>query len=122
MEAGISRYVWQGTRDLAMGFGLFVVLFVGLCGDLTGGTLSASAASGIAQALALTSPAGPAADNALIAALLNRPTFTAELSRPSTVAVLAATFATMFAFNLAILRHLRRVYASPRRDGWGRGR
>jgi hypothetical protein len=30
-------------------------------------------------------------------------------------------FAAMAAFNLAIWRHLRRVYASQRRSGWRRG-
>jgi hypothetical protein len=36
--------------------------------------------------------------------------------------LLGVTFALLFAFNAAVLRHLRRVYASPRRDGWRRGR
>ena len=34
--------------------------------------------------------------------------------------VLSLTIAGMAAFNLAFLRHLRRVYASPRRGVWRR--
>jgi hypothetical protein len=30
-------------------------------------------------------------------------------------------FSAMVAFNLAFLRHLRRVYASPRQGAWRRG-
>lgn len=35
--------------------------------------------------------------------------------------VLALAFATTTAFNLGLLRHLRRVYASPRPGVWRRG-
>lgn len=35
--------------------------------------------------------------------------------------LLSIAFAAIFAFNLAFLRHLRRVYASPRRGVWRRG-
>lgn len=37
-----------------------------------------------------------------------------------TFVVLSLTVATMTALDLAILRHLRRVYASPRRGVWRR--
>ena len=35
--------------------------------------------------------------------------------------LLSLAVAAITAFNLAFLRHLRRVYASPRRSGWRRG-
>lgn len=35
--------------------------------------------------------------------------------------LLSLAFAALAACNLAIWRHLRRVYASPRRRGWRRG-
>ncbi len=44
---------------------------------------------------------------------------TTQMSRPLTVAILASMFAAIIAFNLWFLRHLGRVYASPRR-GTGR--
>lgn len=37
------------------------------------------------------------------------------------MAILAAVFSAMVAFNLWFYRHLRRVYASPRHGGWRRG-
>jgi hypothetical protein len=35
--------------------------------------------------------------------------------------ILGLVFSTMVALNLAFLRHLRRVYASPRQGAWRRG-
>ncbi len=37
------------------------------------------------------------------------------------LALLAVVFSSLVAFNLAFYRHLRRVYASPRRGAWRRG-
>lgn len=43
-------------------------------------------------------------------------------SSPASVSLLLAlSFATMTALNLAFWRHLRRAYASPRRGSWRRG-
>jgi hypothetical protein len=38
------------------------------------------------------------------------------------LALLSVAFAAITALNLGFLRHLRRVYASPRRSVWRRGR
>jgi hypothetical protein len=46
---------------------------------------------------------------------------TRDAARQSTMIGLAAVFSLLVAFNLAFFRHLRRVYASPRRGGWRRG-
>ena len=40
--------------------------------------------------------------------------------RTRTLILLSLTFAGLAALNLAFLRHLRRVYASPRRGVWRR--
>jgi hypothetical protein len=40
--------------------------------------------------------------------------------RTRTLALLGITFASLAALNLAFWRHLRRVYASPRRGVWRR--
>jgi len=45
----------------------------------------------------------------------------ATQARPLSLAVLGLAFATMTAFNLGLLRHLRRAYASPRSGAWRRG-
>jgi hypothetical protein len=42
-------------------------------------------------------------------------------SRDQALALLSVAFAAMAALNLAFWRHLRRVYASPRRSVWRRG-
>ena len=57
----------------------------------------------------------------MVAAL---PTFPGTPEAPNTtqtLALLALAFATLVATNLAIGRHLLRVYASPRRRGWRKG-
>ena len=46
--------------------------------------------------------------------------FAAATSYGRTFLLLSLTVAVMAAFNLAFLRHLRRVYASPRRGVWRR--
>lgn len=38
-----------------------------------------------------------------------------------TIILLGVVFSAIVAFNLAFWRHLRRVYASPRRRSWRRG-
>jgi hypothetical protein len=44
-----------------------------------------------------------------------------ETSREQALALLSLAFAAIAALNLAFWRHLRRVYASPRRSVWRRG-
>ena len=46
---------------------------------------------------------------------------TAPASRPLDLLLLSFAFAALLAGNLAFWRHLRRVYASPRRSVWRRG-
>jgi hypothetical protein len=42
-------------------------------------------------------------------------------ARTRSLVLLSLTFASLAALNLAFWRHLRRVYASPRRGVWRRG-
>jgi hypothetical protein len=44
-----------------------------------------------------------------------------EEPRSTDLQLLAVALATLAAFNLAVWRHLRRAYASPRRSPWRRG-
>jgi hypothetical protein len=46
----------------------------------------------------------------------------AEAGREQALMLLSLAFAAIVACNLAFWRHLRRVYASPRRSVWRRGR
>ena len=110
-----SRQVRQAFRDWILGLGLFVVLATGLSGDpRTWGLSNAAASDQAAQAIDLTSP-GLSTENSMLAAFLQPPAFTAAASRPVAMTILGLTFSFMFAFNLWMWRHLRRVYASPRR-------
>ena len=45
----------------------------------------------------------------------------AEAGREQALVLLSLAFAAIIACNLAFWRHLRRVYASPRRSVWRRG-
>ena len=111
-----SRQVRQAFRDWILGLGLFVVLASGLSGDpRTWGLSNAAASDQTAQAIDVTSPPGLGAENSMLAAFLQPPAFTAAASRPVAMTILGLTFSFMFAFNLWMWRHLRRVYASPRR-------
>ena len=112
-----SRQARQVFRDWILGLGLFVVLAAGFSGDPRSWALSTASASdhGFAQAVDVASPPGLRAENAMIAALLQPAGFVGIASRPATMTILGLTFSFMFAFNLWMWRHLRRVYASPRR-------
>ena len=118
-----SRRKRQALRDWVLGLGLFVVLAAGLSGDPRSWALSSAAASdrAVAQAVGVTAPPGLRAENAVIAALLQPSAFSSVSNRPASMTILGLTFSLMFSFNLLIWRHLRRVYASPRRGAWRRG-
>jgi hypothetical protein len=73
------------------------------------------------RAIEVTSPASPAAENAVVAAALLRPNgVPLHARRVTELAVLGLTFSLLVAFNLAFWRHLRRVSASPQRRVWRR--
>lgn len=122
MNRRIGRHhLWRGLRDLALGAGLFVVLSLGLAGDPSHGLCSpVSASEGVATAIEAISAGAAGADDAVVAALTSR-AVPARAGRREELFILGLSFAFMFAFNLAIWRHLRRVYASPRRGAWRKG-
>jgi hypothetical protein len=110
-------------RDMGLGAAIFLLLPL-----MAGGGQSSSqgqmwtfdeACAGeviATRAIEVTSPASPAAENAIVAAALLRPDGALLQGRRVTeLAVLGLTFSLLVAFNLAFWRHLRRVSASPRR-------
>ena len=119
-----SATLWRGLRDLALGLALFIGLVAALGAPPMGPDTAGFALTDplIAQAVALGSPPGIEAQNAALSAMVRSPALVRASLQPPMLAILGVSFAVMFAFNLAILRHLRRVYASPRRRGWRRGR
>ena len=117
METRIrARNVRRALRDWLVGAGLFVVLAAGFAGDPRSWTFSSAAAADrvLSQTLDVTSPPGLQAETALVASLLQPPASLGAASKGVTLLLLGLTFSFMFTFNLALLRHLRRVYASPR--------
>jgi hypothetical protein len=106
----------RGAIDFALALTLFWLL-----------TFAFSSHGGKAHAVPLY--AGPQAVQAAAPDRVNRLalSFEARGSRPSlpnasqALGLLSLAFALLAALNLAIWRHLRRAYASPRRGVWRRG-
>jgi hypothetical protein len=112
----------RGMIDFAVALALFWVVVL-TCGV---GSDQAYAVPLPALAPSASLVAAPTAEPASLYAAVSGDA--ARSFRPSgpaggahAVALLSITFAAIAAFNLAFLRHLRRVYASPRRGVWRRG-
>lgn len=98
-------------RDGLVGLVAFAGIVLVVAGGPDGWSVSSAAASAPPAVLASPQSIGRIATLAAPGA--------GDVAR---TVLLGVTFALLFAFNAAVLRHLRRVYASPRRDGWRRGR
>lgn len=126
MRARTRRTLRSGLRDMALGAVVFLMLplFLGVISSPAQPWTMDEAFAGeiiATRAVEVSSPPGPAAENAVMAAALLRPsTMSVRTRRLSELAVLGLTFSLLVSFNLAFLRHLRRVSASPRRDVWRR--
>lgn len=112
----------RAAADAVLGLSLFLAFAFGLLGSpsLTDFTSSQASAAEMARVAAFTGPlvhataaetaaAKPAILVSARADLLSGP------GRTTAVLLLAGVFTILFAFNLAFFRHLRQVYASPRR-------
>ena len=118
---GRARELRRGLADFVLALALFwaVVLAVG------GGDNRAHAISlpSIAKEAILDSEAPSLAGLQAAESRHVVQNFTkAEASREQALMLLSLAFAAIVACNLAFWRHLRRVYASPRRSVWRRGR
>ena len=122
---GIRKFL-QGIRDSFIGLALFLVLAAGLSDDPSRWDISSAIASDpisaqiSGQALEMSAPAleqpgHPMPEHPMIAAMLQGQRGANAGQTGVAMTILALTFSLMFSFNLAIVRHLRRVYASPRR-------
>jgi hypothetical protein len=127
-ECVTTRTIQEPTRalrrvlaDLALALALFWAVAVAVSGGHTrahavplpqiGGEVLHSYAGASSPAVAHLD------DSRHVASSLRR----AESGRGQALAFLSLAFAVIVASNLAFLRHLRRVYASPRRSVWRRG-
>jgi hypothetical protein len=114
-----------GLRRGATDFTLALVLFWAIALLFDAGqsrayavSLPALAKEAIQPSPSLSRPATLRAEQPLQAAqIVHRPQTSPELSR----FLLSLAFAALVAINLGFWRHLRRVYASPRRRVWRRG-
>ena len=120
MKARTTRKLGSWLRDMGLGAVVFLALPLLALGPQLprqAWTFDEAMAGEVlaTRAVEVTSPAGPAAENAIVAAAQLRPDgVPLQVRRTTEIAVLGLTFSLLVAFNLAFWRHLRRVSASPR--------
>jgi hypothetical protein len=111
------------VRDFLTG----LVLFAMILGVTTFAPLSNEANSTFSGAALAGQFTMPTDAQALVSVDFKTPNFTSSTRVARTteqtqgLLILGLVFSAMVAFNLAFLRHLRRVYASPRQGAWRRG-
>lgn len=118
------RRLQHVVRDAGVGLVAFwlIAAATGLPSQTWSVTRASAADHLAARAIGATSPPGLGSENAILdAVLLGASPIDLHLPHTTLVAI-ALTVSMLFAFNIGLVRHLRRAYASPRRGGWGRGR
>ncbi|MGE0765463.1 MAG: hypothetical protein AB7L90_03275 [Hyphomicrobiaceae bacterium] len=121
MRKRTSRLLRNWLKDTGIGALLFLVLpLLAAAAANPARTLSfdeAFAGEVIAsRAVEVTSPPGPAAENAIVAVAQLRPAATPLLTkRMHELIILGFTFSLLVGCNLAFWRHLRRINAAQRR-------
>lgn len=118
---GPTHALRRALADFALALGLFWAVAMGVGGDHTRAhavPLPQIGMEALHPYAGASSPAVLRADDSRHAAASP---LRAEASRGQALALLSLAFAAIVASNLAFLRHLRRVYASPRRSVWRRG-
>lgn len=115
MKQRTRRAIRAWSRDTLFGMLIFAVLTASAIG-LSQGTApwafgEAFAADVLAtRAVELSSPPGPAAENAIVAVAQLQPAAAPlALRRPLDIAALGLAFSLMVAMNLAFARHLKRL-------------
>lgn len=121
MRTRTTTAIRRWLKDITLGAAIFLML------PLLATTISsprqswtindAFAGEAIAtRAIEVTSPPGPLAENAIIAAAQLRPAgSTIHAQRGTELAVLGLTFSLLLACNLALLRQMRRENIASRR-------
>lgn len=125
MTAGRSRRLRSWLRDMGLGATIFLLLplLAATCqGQNTRWVFDdALAGNGATLTLEMSSQSGSMTETAGVTATLLAPAGALpDAHRFTELAVLGFTFSLLVAFNLAFVRHLRRVCASPRRGMWRR--
>ena len=113
-KVGLARWI----TDFAVAFVLFWAVAFALGGNHSRAyavSLPALATEAILPDSAASSPASFRTDQP------NQAIHKAQTRPDQARLLLSVAFAAIVAFNLGFWRHLRRVYASPRRSVWRRG-
>ncbi len=114
-----ALHLW--LRDMVLGALAFVVVSLSLASTgeapLAWNLNQAAAGEVIAtRVIDVTAPAGPQAENAVVAAAQMRPAADPLLMRRiGEMTIMGLTFSLLFAFNMAFWRHLQRIDATSRR-------
>lgn len=130
----LARHI---VRDCVFGLVTFFLVLAGAAWTAERASLGLIPAIGEPSAVERSAPASSLQEVTRDAFVLGQPrAMVAELpppqahtsssvleatSRRTAIIILAAAFSAIVAFNLWFLRHLGRVYASPRLGAWGRG-
>ena len=120
MERGrINGTLLRGIADFALALAVFWAIALGW-GVNRDGALAVSPAPLTSQRIIETAASQPfISTESRFASPV--PAHEMRTSRRQALWLLSLTLAAIFALNLAFWRHLRRVYASPRRGVWRRG-
>jgi len=117
-DNGGVRELRRWLVDFVVALALFWVAVFAVSGsDIRAHAISLPA---IAEAL-LPDAAAPGRTAPSVTRQVVHSTAKVEVGRGQALVLLSLAFAAIVACNLAFWRHLRRVYASPRRSVWRRG-
>jgi hypothetical protein len=118
---GGKRELARGLADFAAALALFWLAVFAISGsDIRAHAITLPARASEAILPEAATPSRIRADAAESRRLVHG-TAKAEAGREQALLLLSLAFAAILACNLAFWRHLRRVYASPRRSVWRRG-
>ncbi len=121
LRDGGNDWLRRGIADFGIAMALFWTVAFFVNGDHSRAHAVAAPRIGEETILnaAITAPASWQGAVAEQAASGSR---SSDIDQRQALALLSVAFAAIIASNLAFWRHLRRVYASPRRSVWRRGR
>ncbi|MFV0297095.1 MAG: hypothetical protein ACK5JT_13355 [Hyphomicrobiaceae bacterium] len=120
MRARSSQVLRTGLRDMLIGGLAFLLVSFALTWQnhpSKSWSISEAAAGEIiaSRAVEVTAPAGAKTENAVVAAAQLRPAADPLLMwKVLEMVIMGMTFSLLFAFNMGLVRHLRRVDATSR--------
>ncbi len=116
------RLLKLGARDFLLSFTIFMALFSIPAEGQRHWAPPHASATDLAVVEKLEPPYGVVVNVGTAVAVPRPAGVIGRAERTRAMILLGLTFSLMLTFNLAIFRHLRRVYASPRRRVWRRVR